>query len=507
MPILPKAGPADLGVSGDHRESGMLRENLFLDTSQAQRFGFRIGSVWRASASDSLKQQRVRSAAERKDRFAQPQAGSYLKKWVVMKNGAAKRVGSCCSCRVIRRCLLSVSLILLIGGIAFLRSYRFERVANESALALPDLKSAIAELPEGVEWVDGPHGPALRLTALPGAHVGLKFRLPFSEPVQALHVRLEMVADHLVRGKKEWEDGRVLVQWLAPDKEERQETDPLSSVFGNESKGGVSLVARPSAGSGFPVLLVQNLGASGEILITGLELSPVRQRVGWSLMRWVIAACWFLWIVAWLSGSPKISFPRRCAAAGAWVALATVFAFPGPWKSLPPMLAPYDLGGSIEVQRGKGGGAAENPEQQTKKPHGVVNHEAFGRIPLQNNWIIQAKSHLKKFRPLLHIGFVFVVAMAFLWLVGMRLASWLAAGLVVAIEASQFGFGFGFDWGDVLDLACGAAGILLAQRLQVRLAPRLARLPRMFAPPAQIAAPSVTGSAPDQGEPLRAIDP
>ncbi|MEP2777038.1 MAG: hypothetical protein ABJQ29_12655 [Luteolibacter sp.] len=383
---------------------------------------------------------------------------------------------------MIRRILLIVSLFLLIGGVALLRSYRFERVPNISPVSLSDLKASVRGLPQGAEWVESASNLSLRVATLPESHLSIKFRLPVEEPLEALHVRLAMDANHLIRGMNEWDDGRVLIQWISPNENGNVEIDSMCSARDNESKRNISLVTRPSAGVGYPVLLIENLGKSGSFTITDLELSPVRPRVEWRILRWVLASAWILWIFVILSGASKLTFTRRFAAASAWVALSTVLAFPGPWKILPPMVIPYGLGGDFGGQHPGEVELPEKSEFEKKAPHDFASYEAHGKIPLSDHWIIQLKSHLKKFRPLLHIAFVFLIMVAFSWIVGVKRACWLAAGLVVAIETSQTGFGFGFDWKDVLDLACGVVGIFLARRLYARLAPCFSRLPRMLAP-------------------------
>ena len=57
------------------------------------------------------------------------------------------------------------------------------------------------------------------------------------------------------------------------------------------------------------------------------------------------------------------------------------------------------------------------------------------------------------------------VAFLFSCLVGLRRAAWLAGGLVVAMEGSQTGFGYGFDVDDFIDLVSGAVGIALGGAL------------------------------------------
>jgi glycopeptide antibiotics resistance protein len=63
---------------------------------------------------------------------------------------------------------------------------------------------------------------------------------------------------------------------------------------------------------------------------------------------------------------------------------------------------------------------------------------------------------------LLHVLLLFCPTFAFAWLSGAKRALVLGCSLALACEAAQTGFGYGFDWIDVLDLACDAAGIALA---------------------------------------------
>ena len=74
----------------------------------------------------------------------------------------------------------------------------------------------------------------------------------------------------------------------------------------------------------------------------------------------------------------------------------------------------------------------------------------------------------------MHIGLISACTFVFLLLVGARRAITLSGILVISMEACQAGFGFGFDFKDVLDLVWGAAGIFLAVWLYGKLAKRFA---------------------------------
>jgi hypothetical protein len=177
--------------------------------------------------------------------------------------------------------------------------------------------------------------------------------------------------------------------------------------------------------------------------------------------------------------------------------MGALFAFPGPWERIYPLLIPYDLGASMETRDGPSF-AVKPPVPETKTPQGIASQGALGKIPEQGGWIIQIRSHLKRQRLLLHTGFVVGITVLFSYLVGSRRAAWLAGGLVLAMEAAQIGFGYSFDFGDFMDLACGAAGITIGWLLFGKLN-RWSSISRWMAlPAAEPAPPSIAGSAPDE---------
>ena len=76
--------------------------------------------------------------------------------------------------------------------------------------------------------------------------------------------------------------------------------------------------------------------------------------------------------------------------------------------------------------------------------------------------MLRIKARIAQARPLLHALLLFAPTLAMAGLVGRKPALCLAAILSVCIELAQFGFGYGFDWGDIGDLANDTAGIFAA---------------------------------------------
>ena len=363
-----------------------------------------------------------------------------------------------------------LGFLLLVAGSCFLRSFRFERDDGQPIVRLADLRSAEGKLPEGVSWAAGPQ---LRVSKKQGrSNSGLEFILPYSAPLEALHIRVKVRASKLLRGEHLWEEGRVLIRWENSECEAEPKFDPIGAAEDEEIEIVRSIVVKPASGRAYPILLIENLAASGDLLISDLELTPVKQRSGWFFESWILILFWFSWIFVCLSGKPSPTASRKAAAAALWIAMGIAFAFPGPWQRLSPLVVPYHFGGE-EISSSKVIDVPLGAEEAAEVPVRLTSYEPMGEIHTHENWIVKTRQFLKKIRLLLHVGFIFLVATGFFLLIDMKRAIWLAAGLVVAIEGSQWGFGYGFDIKDVIDLFSGGIGILLAR-------PFCRRLPQWF---------------------------
>ena len=370
-----------------------------------------------------------------------------------------------CLCCGMRRIFLSAALIPLLAGLLLLQRDRFERVPGGAMIGLADLKAMASALPEGAAWVGGPEAPALRLEAANGRlPLAFKIGLPVARG-HALHVRMRMKADQLTRGPEKWQDGRVLVEWFAADGSSAGEVDTVGSVRGNEDIGGLSLVLRPSSESLVPALRVEHLGSGGGFSVSQLEFTPVKERTVWKIGKWCLLVAWFVWLsVALGTVSHKRLIWRHGLTAAIWLGMGVWFVFPGPWKTQRPMVIPFDLGPPIELaQTARHAGLAPTPDPVRKhEAPPPAAAEPLGRIHSPENWILSVRRVFEFGRPLLHVLLLFCPTFAFAWLSGAKRALVLGCSLALACEAAQTGFGYGFDWIDVLDLACDAAGIALA---------------------------------------------
>ena len=358
-----------------------------------------------------------------------------------------------------RRVVLAITFLLLIAGLFLLWSDRFELVPDAPSLNLADLREISPRLPPGAEWLGSGDQPALRLRYAPEQRrAAVCIGLPGFPAVAALRVRFSMAASKLTCGRELWEDGRALIEWRSSDGHASEETDPVCSLRDDQTSGDITLVLRPSSGSAIPVLRVEHLGTAGDFTISKFEITPVKESATWKYGRWGLLVGWFVWLVMLLAGWNRWSLWRRMAAVAICLGIAVYFAVPGPWKTLRPLVIPFQIGPSITLTTPV---AKQVPDQRSAAPS-MASDEVLGKIPLQGSWIMQVKDQLAKLRLFLHVFLLFVPTLGMALLVGRKSAIALAIGLAVSIEAAQTGFGFGFDMLDVLDLACDAVGIALA---------------------------------------------
>ncbi len=364
-----------------------------------------------------------------------------------------------------RRVLLWVTFPLLVASLIVLWCHRFERMPMAPELRLADLRSAVPVLPPGAEWHGDAGNPVLRLVvSQEHPRVRVQMELPGVPPVEACLIRFRMKAKNLTVGPQEWDDGRVLIQWRSSDGKTKLETDPVGSLRGDTDSGNTELVVRPANGQSIPVLWIEHLGREGELEISRLEMIPVRGRAVWRLGQWVLAAAWVFWIWMFLQMGGNRSRWMSALAAVIWVVAAVFLAVPGPWKTLHPLVIPFKIDPPVVLMAGDERPGIDmksvTPTPTPRLPEPM--NEAFGRIPIQDGWVIKVKHYLSMLRPILHALLLLVPTLVFLCLVNRKSSVLLAAGLAVAIETAQTAFGYGFGWDDVADLTTDAIGIALA---------------------------------------------
>jgi hypothetical protein len=377
---------------------------------------------------------------------------------------------------------LAIAFLVLVAGLPVLRAFRFERLPGAAATTLADLQAMPLTLPRGANWSEMNGQPVLVLAATrPGFPRSLRVVSRDHKPVAALHVRIDATASNLRLGKNTWDEGRVLVEWRSPDDSAAREVDPVCSQQGDEVIDGLSVVMRPSIRPSLPALRIENLGKAGDLTVTRLELTPVRERLAWRTGRWLLLAAWCVWLYAFLSWSTSAASWKKSLASLIWAGMCLVFVFPGPWKTLHSLGIGFQLGKPVAVASEPDPAPDRNPPPASTPaspagkptppvPVAVPSVAAIKRsaapsmdqIHGADSWILEAKRMFVNERPLLHAILLLAPTFCFAWLVGIRAACILGAGTAVAIELAQLAFGFGVDFNDLGDLLSDAAGISLA---------------------------------------------
>lgn len=351
-----------------------------------------------------------------------------------------------------------VMLFLLVA----LWSHRFAATSDSRALNLEEMRKQMPLLPQGATWKNVEGNSILVLSrSLEQRAVQLRFELPFPRAVEALHVRCSVAARNLKVGSQKWEDGRIIIEWATSSGENATEVDPICSHRNDEFSHDLSLVAKFSAGLAHPILRVENLGSSGDLVISRLEIVPVFERKLWRIGRWFVLLGSFALLVFFFRSDSTPQW-RGLASAGIWLLMVVLFAIPGPWKSLRPLVVDFELGHSREKSEVCPTFSVNLVVDSSSSVESHHKSEVIGDVPDQRGWIVKLKLKLEPLRPLLHALLLFVPALAFSFLIGRMYALQLSCALAVMIEAAQIAFGYGFDWIDVSDLLTDFIGIQFA---------------------------------------------
>lgn len=358
-----------------------------------------------------------------------------------------------------RRLVLTGSFIFLVAAVLGLWQFRFERAPGLPLWQLSDLRSQSVPSP-GIEWTGTADAPGLRLRVCqenPRSVTRLEF--PAIPPVDFIHLRYRLAATHLQPGNATWEDGRAIIEWRFPDRA-HIEHDPFASVRFSQSSGVTEALLGPERQPAIPSLRLEHLGVAGEMDLEMCEVTVLRERPVWKSGRWIVSAAWIVWLMAWIGpvgGKPR--HLRPFLAACICLGLGLYFVVPGPWKIIKPLMWPFQFG--QEITQVSPPIAPPPPPPQELLPSLALPLASIGEISAKGDLSLRIKLHIAKARPLLHFLLLFAPTVALSCLIGRRRVVPLMVVFALAVESAQVAFGYGFDWVDVFDLICNAAGIAL----------------------------------------------
>lgn len=373
-----------------------------------------------------------------------------------------------------RRLILGVSFLALIGITCLLWAFRFERVEGLPIWGLPEIRSSAVEIP-GMEWLETSNGSALRAFVGPShSMVGGRLAIPRMVPADFLHLRFRLAASELKPGGRSWEDGRLMVEWHSVSDPSKVETDVVGTIRDDIKSGLQDIVVGTEHPPALPTLRVEHLGRSGEFTISELRIEVIRERWIWRIGRWILCGFWWALAYAFIRSWPRIGCSRAAIAAGIWVFMGLQFVIPGPWKIQKPIYPSFQLGpesrGIHPISPNRESGASTTNTIPVSGPL-----PPLAELPIQGSLFLKLKHTIQQARPMLHMLMLFGPMCVLSLLVGLRPAFWLSAAIAILIEMAQVAFGYGFGWDDISDLTCDFAGIALAAWLVAAMAAKIGK--------------------------------
>lgn len=363
-----------------------------------------------------------------------------------------------------RAILLIAGFLGLLAILVAMWAHRFEAVADAPVWDMASLRGEVANIPS-LHWRETSRGPAIRLAADDGGAAG-RIALPAMPAVDFIRLRGRLTAYDLTPGPEDWQCGRLIVEWR-PASGGDPDLDPVTAAKYGLTSGDIDWILHPLEGPAVPVIHLGHNGKTGEVELSKLAITVVKERALWRYGRWPLALAWLGWAYLWVRSWRGVSKVRAFAAAVLVVVLGVKLMVPGPWRALTGLVVPFETpvpAGEVIAP----GRSAESAATRSVKPIASTEVAPLGKIAEQGDWVLRVKLLVRNARPLLHLLMLMAPALALILLLGPRAGASTAACVALSIEAAQTMFGYGFGWDDVGDLACDALGIALALWLATR---------------------------------------
>ena len=315
-------------------------------------------------------------------------------------------------------------------------------------------------------------------------------------PARYAHVSLDVSARGVVMGRHPWESARMFLMWFDSDGKLVDGHLPLWSGTGDQGRQTKDMMVPLARDGTLPRVMIENRGAAGVFKIHSFSMQPAELRPGFAWMLALLLLAWLgligfalrRWVV-----TEGVALPRVALAAALWVGFAWVSSFPGPWIPWHPLGKPFTVkhldGTQVIKPQPKPAvlptpapsPVAPPPAAEAQAPpvaapvaemtppapvppavavqaSGSVEHgppERLGGGPVR--WFLNHLPGLK--RPIHLLAFAALTTLVALLTSSVR-AGWPAFVLGLLSEFSQWAFGFGFDGGDLVDLAFDAVAVL-----------------------------------------------
>ncbi len=283
--------------------------------------------------------------------------------------------------------------------------------------------------------------------------VSIRLALRGAPEIHGLHFRFHMKAEGVVRGDKEYDSARFVIEWHSADGRD-VERSQVCGLMGNDESGDEELVVMAPSGGAIPVVRLEQLGRRGAFELADLEMRPVETRMTWFFGSWLLAAGFLAWSATLARWVGALCWRRGLLGGVVCLIMANQFVIPGPWGLTRPILKVFQLGSDAKAE-----GSIENGVTFSLPVEKPVQ---LGKLPGKASPILLIKEVLGGVKQVLHAVLMFGFTLVMAFLVKERSAVILATMIALGIELAQVGFGYGADWLDVWDLVGDFAGIFLA---------------------------------------------
>ena len=282
------------------------------------------------------------------------------------------------------------------------------------------------------------------------------------------HVKARVRSEKLIPGELDWQIGRILITWIGKDGKTSEDFQLILGISYNRTEDIEMMVPMDSPGE--PRLSLQNLGASGQLVIERLELRCTRH-AAWFLPARVL--CILVWLSVMLGIIHGWLAPHASILRGLLVSLVFLYAcarlvLPGPWEPYRPIVKPFAVSGAIPSTEyrplaGPNAMGAPMPEPISLRLTVPDTSRDSARVPgkLESGPLKKTFMLVKQnARALLHVAAFWLLSGFFVFVLRSRAAALLAVVIAFGSELMQWLYGFGFDWADIGDLAVNGIGIV-----------------------------------------------
>jgi hypothetical protein len=381
----------------------------------------------------------------------------------------------------------AVIMALILGGMTRqLWQHRFEAAKKHPSFNLDITSNELKRTDEG-SFVKAKNAVIMRAAT---TNPRITFQWNKAPAYDYALVTFRISAKEIVPGNHFWENGRIELNWGGAQTGSKIRILSIWSASETKAASNFEAIVPMHYDPNAPRLIIHNLGRSGELCVEDFHFQPLQQQPHFQLKLTALLLAWGAWMFSLTFVFDRVSWWRRLLVAVSALWFTWYACFPGPWPTFrplgdtfaiskiapipPPEPAPKAPVADnapdtqavtalsklpiIDAQSPKASSVASAPtttvEQAKRKT--VTLHTYFARF---TDWVFSTIPDLKRYLHMIVFGGLFIVLYLF---AGERIALGTSTLLAGNSEFCEWAQGYGFEFGDVIDLTVDISGILLA---------------------------------------------